>query len=82
MEHGCACIDGVGVEREVGVEELGEETTVSVAEDERVLPIEQRGDEVRSAALEGGAEGEVFEPAIGAGDEIEVGVVVAEIRWG
>ena len=56
----------------VGGEEAGEEAAVAVAEDEGAARVASCGRKWVAAALEGGAEGEVFEPAIRAGDEVEV----------
>jgi hypothetical protein len=72
FEHSGAGVDGVGLEAWVLCEELSEEATVSVAEDEGSLLLEESGEVVDAAALEGSAEGEVFEPAIRAGYMVEV----------
>ena len=55
------------------IEELGEEAAISVAEDECVTAIEELWEEVEAAVFECFAEGEVFEPTIGAGYLVEVG---------
>jgi hypothetical protein len=54
-------------------EELGAEAAVSVAEDECVTALEELWKEVEAAVVERLAEGEVFEPTIGAGYLVEVG---------
>ena len=72
-EHGGAGVDGVGLKMRVLREELREETTISVAENEGFLLLEEAGQVVEAAVLEGSAECEVFEPAIGASYEVEVG---------
>ena len=56
---------------------MSEETAVSVAEDEGLAAVREGGEEMGAGALEEWAEGEVFEPAIGAGNGIEVG----GFRW-
>jgi hypothetical protein len=66
----------------VAGEELREEAAVSIAKDESLFLLEEVREIVEAAAFEEAAEGEVFEPAIGAGDEIEVGGVVAKTRYG
>jgi len=73
VEHGGAEIDGVGVELRVAGEELGEEAAVPITEQEGSAGLEEAREEVEATALEEGAEGEVFEPAVGAGDAVEVG---------
>jgi hypothetical protein len=73
LEHGGAGVDCVCVEVGVGGEEAGEEATVAVAEDQGAAAVEETGEEVVAGAFEGSGEGEVFEPAVGAGDAIEVG---------
>ena len=72
MKHGKADVDCVGAEVGIGCEQTSEETTVAVAEDEGGVAIGERGEEVIAAAGERGAEGEVFEPAVGAGDGVKV----------
>jgi hypothetical protein len=74
FEHGGAGVHDVGLEVRVLREELSEETTVSVAEDEGSPLLEESGKIVEAAAFEGSAESEVFEPAIGAGYEVKVGL--------
>jgi hypothetical protein len=82
LKHVGAGVDCVDVELGVGAEELGEEAAVSVAEDEGVFVMEESWDEVSSAALQGGAQGEVFEPAIGAGYQVEGYFVCARFYGG
>jgi hypothetical protein len=53
-------------------EELGEEATVSVAEDQGAFLLEEIWQEVEAAVLEGSGKGQVFEPAIGASYVVEV----------
>ena len=55
-------------------EELGCEATISVAYDEGVFPVEEGGEVVGSAVLEGWAQGEIFEVSIGSCDCVEVGL--------
>ena len=74
LQHGGASVDCIGVEGRVLREELGEETAVSVADYQGLFLIEKAEEEVEAAAFEGSAEGEVFEPAIGACDVVEVGL--------
>jgi hypothetical protein len=74
MEHGSAGVDRIGVEVRVLCEELGEEAAVTVAKDEGSFALKEAGQVVEAAALESAAEGEVFEPAIRARDEVEVGL--------
>ncbi len=64
VEHGGAEIDGIGVEVRVAGEQIREKSAVPVAEYESAAGIEELREEVQAAAMEGGAEGEVFEPAI------------------
>jgi hypothetical protein len=55
---------------------LCEEAAVSVTKDEGAaagLMVEELREVVAAGVFEGSAEGEIFEPAIGAGDRIEVG---------
>jgi len=77
MEHGGAGVDGVGAEVRVLPEELGEEAAVSVSYDQSAFLLEEVGEIVEAAAFEGSAEGEVLEPAIRAGYEIEISFVGA-----
>jgi len=72
VEHGGAGVDGEGVEVGLAGEELGEESAVAVAEDEGVVAWRELREEVGAGALEEGAEGEVFSPAVEAGDVVEV----------
>jgi hypothetical protein len=73
FEHGFAEVYRVGVEVGVCYEELGQKAAVSVAEDEGLPLVKEAGKIVDAAALEGWAEGEVFEPAVGTGYQVEVG---------
>jgi hypothetical protein len=72
MKHGGTGVDGVGMDTGIGSHQGGEETAISIAEDERLLLIQQAREKVQAAAFESMPEGEVFEPAIRTGDEIEV----------
>jgi hypothetical protein len=74
FEHGCAGVNRIGVETRILSEELGEKAAVAVAEDEGSLALEEAGEVVEAALLEGAAEGDVFEPAIRASDGVEVGL--------
>jgi hypothetical protein len=82
FEHDGAGVDGVGVEARVLHEELREESAVSVAEDEGSFFLEEVGEVVEAAAFEGGAEGEVFEPAIRASYGVEVHFGGSGLRHG
>ena len=73
VEHGGAEVDGVGVELRAAREKLGEKAPVPITEQEGSASLEEAREEVEATALEEGAEGEVFEPAVGAGDAVEVG---------
>ncbi len=81
VKHGAAGVYGFGAEVGVGGEELGEETAVTVAEDEGLLLVLQSGEVVGSAALEGWAEGQVFEPAVRACNQVEVGLDGGGVHW-
>jgi hypothetical protein len=72
LEHGGAGVDREDMDVRVGGEERGSEAAVSVAEDQRVAAVAEFGQIVETSYLEGGAEGQVFEPAVGFCDEIEV----------
>jgi hypothetical protein len=74
MEHRGAAIDGIGMKVRSGSHQLGQKAPVSVAENEGLLLIPQMGEKVETAALKTAAKGKVFEPAIGTGDEVEVGM--------
>lgn len=73
VQHGAASVDGIDLHCGVVAQQLGEETAVSVAKDESVVVAEEMGQEVEASALQERTEGEVFKPAIGAGDTVEVG---------
>jgi hypothetical protein len=73
FEHRGAGVDCVGMQMRVVLQELGEETAVSVAKDECVALGEKLWEIVKAAVFKGFAEGEVFEPTIGTGYRIEVG---------
>jgi hypothetical protein len=77
FEHRGADVDCVGMQMRVVLQELGEEATVSVAQDECVALGEKLREEVKAAVFKAFAEGEVFEPAIGTGYRIEVGLGAA-----
>lgn len=72
VEHGGTEIDGVGVKAWIAGEEVGEEAAVAVAKDEDAAGVQEPGEEVEAATFERSAEGEVFEPVIGASDVVEV----------
>ena len=73
VEHRGAGVDGFGLDVAVLSEELREETAVTVTENEGGFLLEEVMEVVEASLLERWAEGEVFEPAIGAGDGVEVG---------
>jgi hypothetical protein len=74
-EHGSAGVDCVAVELGVVLEELGEEATVTVAQDQGMATVKKLWEIVSAGVFQCIAEGEVFEPAIGTGYEVEVGFV-------
>jgi hypothetical protein len=76
LQHGGADVDGVGVELGVALKELGEEAAVTIAQDQGSSTIVEAWEEVGAGALEEGTERKVFEPAVGAGDGVEVGLGV------
>jgi len=82
VEHGGALVDDVGMERGVDGEEVGKEATISVAEDESAAGRVELGNTVEAASFEHGAEGQIFEPAIGARDAVEVGGLVEALASG
>jgi hypothetical protein len=55
---------------------LGQKAAVSVAEDEGLLLMEKAGKIMDAAALKRWTEGEVFEPSVRAGYQVEVGLGV------
>ncbi|WP_433970074.1 hypothetical protein [Tunturiibacter gelidiferens] len=57
LQHGGAGIHCIGVEGGVLLEEFGQETAVSVAEDEGLFLFQEMGKEVKAAVFEGAAEG-------------------------
>ena len=71
-EHGWAEIDGVGLERRILAQERSGKAAVAVAEEERVAAVGEGGQVVGAGALEDGSECEVFEPAVGASQPVEV----------
>ncbi len=71
-EHGRAGVDGVCAYVEIAPEQSSKEAAVAVSKNEGVSAIEEAGKEVGAGVLESGAEGEVFKPAIGASDAVEV----------
>jgi hypothetical protein len=77
LEHGGAKVYGVDADLRIGAQEGGGEAAIAVAEDEgiaeRRVELAEVGQEVGSGLLQEGAEGEVFHPAIGPGEGIEVG---------
>jgi hypothetical protein len=74
IEHGSAGVYSDGAEPRVRCEELRKEAAIPIAEDEGMFAVEEVREEVVAAALEGSAEREVFESAVGAGDAVEVGL--------
>ena len=72
-EHGGALVNDVGVQGGVSGEEVDEKAAISVAENEGAAGGGELGKAEEAAMFEHGAEGEVFEPAIGASDAVEVG---------
>jgi hypothetical protein len=54
-------------------EQPGEEAAVAIAEDERAGPVGKLREEVEAASFKRPPKGDVFEPAIGASDAVEVG---------
>jgi len=81
-KHRGAAIDGVGMKLGSGGQQFSEKTSVSVAKDKSLLLIEEMEKEAPAAAFEAAAEGEVFEPAIRASYEVEVGARLHRKRNG
>ena len=71
-QHGGADVDGGDMDRCVCGEESGGEASVSIAKDEGSFLVEDRGEVAEAAVYQGFTEGEVFEPAIWAGDVVEI----------
>ncbi len=72
LKHNGAGVDCIGLEVRVVREKLGEEAAVSIAQDQCVAPVEKLRKVLGAAALERLAKGEIFEPAIGFRDVVEV----------
>ena len=79
IEHRGARIDGVSGELWVLREEPGGKATVAIPEEESVATVFQVREEVSAGLLEEGAKGDVFEPAIGAGNPVEIGGAYASV---
>jgi hypothetical protein len=73
MKHCGATIDGIGTKVGSGGHQLGQKAPIAVSQYEDLLLIEEIGKKVQAAAFEAMAKGEVFEPPIGAGYEVEAG---------
>jgi hypothetical protein len=73
LKHDGADVQGNDFDAKVCGEESAGEATVTIAQDKCVTAIEKLWEIVSAAVFERFAEGEVFEPAIGTGDEVEVG---------
>jgi len=71
-EHSRACINGVDADERVGTQQASSKAAVAVPEDHRLAAMGKISEKGESAAREQGTEGEVFHPAIGTGEEIEV----------
>jgi len=74
-EHTGAGVDSVGVKLRVETEKAGEETAVAIAEDESAAGAHEMRQLSEAAAGKVRTEAQVFEPAVRAGDQVEVG------RW-
>src|SRR5690349_6644787 len=71
-EHRRTQVHGVRLEVRVGGEEARGESAIAVAEDKSTAAVGEGRQEVIAATSQGGAEGEVLEPVVGRGDEVEV----------
>lgn len=71
-KHGDARVDRVGSKMPVVREQLGEKAAVSVAQDQRAATVAELRKEMSAAPFKRSTERQVLEPAIRAGDEIEV----------
>lgn len=80
-KHSVTEVYCVGMDMWIGCKELSEEATVSVSEDQCVVIREEPREVVGAAVLQSVAEGKVFEPAIRAGDKVEVGWGGSHVHW-
>lgn len=72
LKHGDARVDRIGSKMRVVREQLGEKAAVAVAQDQCAATIAELRKEVSAAPFKRSTERQVLEPAIRAGDEIEV----------
>lgn len=72
-EHRSAGVYRIGVKMSIDCKELGEEASISVTENQGSVLLEEMGEEVKATTFQGAPEGEVFEPAVRAGYEVEIG---------
>jgi hypothetical protein len=79
LKHGAAAVDCIGVEVWVVLEELREEATVSITQDQSASAIDKLRKKVVAAVFERATEGEIFEPVVGTGDEVKVRLVT--LHW-
>jgi hypothetical protein len=73
LEHGGAAVDGVGCQSRILRKQSGQKTAVAIAQDKRAVAAGELRQEMEPAAFENAAERQVFEPAVGARDAIEIG---------
>lgn len=73
-KHRGTGINGIGMKFGSGSHQLCQKSSVAIAKDEGLFLIPQMGEKMETATLKTAAKGKVFEPAIRAGYEVEVGM--------
>ncbi len=71
VEHRRRSVDGISPQIGRGGEQAGQETAISIAEDQSAASGEERGNVMESAALQQRAEGEILHGAVEASDAVE-----------
>ena len=73
-EHGMAGVDDIRSQGGIGGQQTGQKASVAISQQEGVAGAGEMGELGIAAAGEPGPKTDVFEPPIGAGDAIEVGI--------
>ncbi len=71
-QHGLAGVDYIRGESRVGCQQTCQEASIAVPQDQSTAGPSQMAELGIAAALEQGTKAQVFEPAVGTGDRIEI----------
>jgi len=72
LEHHGAGVDSVGFKMATSFEKFSQEAAIPIPQDQSMTLIQKSGEKVKSTALKGASQGQIFEPSIRSRNSVEI----------